>query len=130
VAISLKPAHLKRYKDIVWLLLKYGRGDLASSAGLDEHLTEAERLSAGKSAPKAEEFASDLERLGPSFVKIGQLLSTRSDLLSPDSLEALSRLQDSVEPFSFEKVEQIVTSELGVRISKAFAEFDDVPVAA
>ena len=130
VAISLKPAHLKRYKDIVRLLFKYGRGDLASRAALYEDLTEAERLSAGESAPKAEELARDLERLGPSFVKIGQLLSTRSDLLSPPYLEALSRLQDAVEPFSLEKIEQIVTSELGIRISKAFAEFEDVPVAA
>ena len=130
MAISLKPAHLKRYKDIAWLLVKYGRGDLASRAGLHEDLTEEQRLSSGERAPKAEELAADLERLGPSFVKIGQLLSTRSDLLSPPYLEALSRLQDSVEPFAFGEVERIVTSELEVRFSKAFADFETEPVAA
>ena len=129
MAISLKPGHLKRYKDIAWLLVKYGRGDLASRDALGEDFSEEERLSAAK-APKAEDLARDLEELGPTFVKIGQLLSTRSDLLSPAYLEALSRLQDSVEPFSFAEVEEIVTAELKVRISKAFLEFEAVPVAA
>jgi ubiquinone biosynthesis protein len=130
VAISLKPSHWKRYKDIVWLLVKYGRRDLPSRAALHEDLTESQRLSAGETVAEARELASDLERLGPSYVKIGQLLSTRSDLLSPPCLEALSRLQDAVEPFSFEEVERIVASELGVRISKGFSEFEDAPVAA
>ena len=129
MAISLKPAHLKRYKDIAWLLVKYGRGDLASRAELQEELTEEQRVSAARD-PKAEELASDLEKLGPTFIKIGQLLSTRADLLSPPYLEALSRLQDSVAPFSYAEVEEIVTAELGVRISKAFAEFEPEPVAA
>jgi len=129
MAISLKPGHLKRYKDIAWLLVKYGRADLASRAGLAEDFSEEERLSAAKD-PKAEELAGDLEELGPTFVKIGQLLSTRADLLSPPYLEALSRLQDSVEPFSFAEVEEIVTAELKVRISKAFLEFEAIPVAA
>ena len=80
MAISLKPAHLKRYKDIAWLLVKYGRGDLASRADLQEDLTEEQRASAAGD-PKAEELASDLEKLGPTFIKIGQLLSTRADLL-------------------------------------------------
>ena len=60
MAISLKPGHLKRYKDIAWLLVKYGRGDLASRAGLAEDFSEEERLSAAKD-PKAEELARDLE---------------------------------------------------------------------
>jgi ubiquinone biosynthesis protein len=109
MAISLKPAHLKRYKDIAWLLVKYGREDLVSRAGLKEDLAEDERLPAA-GTPKAEELAKDLEKLGPTFVKIGQLLSTRADLLSAPYLEALSRLQDSVEPFSFAEVEEIVTA--------------------
>ena len=129
MAISLKPAHLKRYKDIAWLLVKYGREDLAARADLQEDLTEEQRASAAGD-PKAEELASDLEKLGPTFIKIGQLLSTRADLLSPSYLEALSRLQDSVAPFPYAEVEEIVTAELGVRISKAFAEFEPQPVAA
>jgi predicted unusual protein kinase regulating ubiquinone biosynthesis (AarF/ABC1/UbiB family) len=130
MAISLKPSHLKRYKDIAWLLVKYGRKDLEARGDLRDDLTEEQRLSAGAGDAKAEDLAKDLEKLGPTFVKIGQLLSTRSDLLAPPYLEALSRLQDSVLPFSFGEVEQIVSSELGVRISKAFSDFDPAPTAA
>ena len=84
----------------------------------------------GSADPKAAELAADLERLGPTFVKLGQLLSTRGDILSPDYLDALRRLQDKVEPFPYEEVEEIVQTELGVRISKAFSRFDREPIAA
>ena len=80
--------------------------------------------------PKAEELATDLEKLGPTFIKLGQLLSTRADLLPAPYLEALTRLQDHIEPFPYEEVDRIVSGELGVRISKAFAEFDPQPLAA
>ena len=130
MAVSIKPANWKRYKDIAWLLIKYGRKDLASRAGLEAEFTKEERSAAKEGDPSAEALAKDLEKLGPTYVKIGQLLSTRSDLLPAPYLEALSRLQDAVLPFSFAEVEQIVTAELGVRISKAFSEFESTPVAA
>ncbi|HEV2707021.1 MAG TPA: AarF/UbiB family protein, partial [Pyrinomonadaceae bacterium] len=129
MGISLKTEHLKRYKDIAWLFMKYGRGDLVKHAGLEEAIEGTETLNPEVPA-KAEELANDLERMGPTFIKLAQLLSTRSDLLPMPYLEALSRLQDSVEPFSFGEVEEIVASELGVRISKAFSEFVAVPLAA
>ena len=75
-------------------------------------------------------MASDLERLGPTFVKLGQLLSSRSDLLRPEYIDALARLQDDCEPFPFADVEQIVQDELGVRMSRLFSEFEDKPIAA
>jgi predicted unusual protein kinase regulating ubiquinone biosynthesis (AarF/ABC1/UbiB family) len=80
--------------------------------------------------PKAEQLARDLEAMGPTFVKLGQLLSTRADLLPLPYLTALSRLQDRVEPFSFADVERIVQAELNVRLSKAFSRFDATPLAA
>ena len=110
MGLSLKLDHLRRYRDISALLLKYRRSDLLFSTG--------------------GELADDLEAMGPAFVKVGQLLSTRSDLLPPETLNELSRLQDAVEPFSYEEVERIVSEELGVRISKAFSRFDPAPVAA
>jgi ubiquinone biosynthesis protein len=128
MAISLNAENLKRYKDVGMLLMKYGRSDIVKNAGLDDILKE-ESMSVAE-APKAEELARDLEQMGPTFIKLGQLLSTRPDLLPYPYLEALTRLQDKVEPFSFAEVEQIVTSELGVRISKAFAEFSATPMAA
>lgn len=127
--VSLKPERLKRYKDITMLMVKYGRSDLVKQAGLEEHI-ELDESDLAETAPEAKELAADLEKLGPTFIKLGQLLSTRADLLPAPYLEALSRLQDHIEPFPYEEVDRIVSSELGVRISKAFAEFDEKPLAA
>jgi ubiquinone biosynthesis protein len=126
--LPLKTEHLKRYKDMARLLMRYGRADLARFAS-DQALPSdeaEEEITAGE----PEQLAKDLEALGPTFIKLGQLLSTRSDLLPTPYLEALSRLQDQVEPFSFGEVEEIVASELGVRLSKAFQDFEAVPLAA
>jgi len=132
MGLSLKPEHLKRYKDIAALLMKYGRRDLVRHAGLEEAVegaaTEGEELSVPPA--KVEELSADIERMGPTFIKLAQLLSTRADLLPQPYLDALARLQDNVEPFSFAEVEQLVSTELGVRVSKAFAEFESQPVAA
>ena len=130
MTLSLKPESLKRYKDIIALLIKYGRSDLVKQASLVKTGGNHTSALATTVAPKAEELASDLESLGATFIKLGQLLSTRGDMLPEPYLDALSRLQDQVEPFPYEEVEQIVSSELGVRISKAFAEFDREPEAA
>ncbi|MDQ2937904.1 MAG: AarF/UbiB family protein [Acidobacteriota bacterium] len=127
--VSLKPERLKRYKDVAMLLVKYGRSDLVKQAGLEDSL-ELDEAALAKTRPEAEELAADLEKLGPTFIKLGQLLSTRADLLPAPYLEALSRLQDQIEPFSYEEVDQIVAGEIGVRISKAFADFDPEPLAA
>ncbi|HET6891837.1 MAG TPA: AarF/UbiB family protein [Pyrinomonadaceae bacterium] len=127
--VSLNTKHLKRYKDVAMLLVKYGRSDLVRQTGLGESIEIDERISEGV-APKAEELAADLEKLGPTFIKLGQLLSTRADLLPAPYLEELTRLQDQVEPFPYEEVDRIVSQELGVRISKAFASFDPTPIAA
>jgi len=129
MAISLKPQHLNRYRQIAWLFVKYGRSDLVKDTGLEETL-EAEQRVTPKEAAKASELAEDLEKLGPTFVKLGQLLSTRVELMPRAYLEALARLQDKVEPFAFDEVEKIVSSELGVRMSKAFSDFDVMPMAA
>src|SRR5262249_39253056 len=74
--------------------------------------------------------ADDLESLGPTFIKLGQILSTRGDLLPPAYVEALARLQDRVEPFPFDEVERTIREDLDVRISHAFVEFNEAPIAA
>jgi len=81
----------------------------------------------GEATP--EQLADDLEAMGPTFVKLGQVLSSRADLLPEAYLKALARLQDRVKPFPYAEVEKIVESELGVRISKAFSRFDPEPIA-
>jgi ubiquinone biosynthesis protein len=130
MVVSLKPERLKRYKDVAMLLIKYGRSDLISAAGLEDSVLPDEIAEESGSAAPAEELAKDLEKLGPTFIKLGQLFSTRADLLPGPYLEALTRLQDQIEPFPYEEVERIVSGELGVRISKAFADFDSAPLAA
>jgi len=129
MVVSLKPERLKRYKDVAMLLIKYGRSDLISVAGLEGSVLPDEIVAESEAAP-AENLAADLEKLGPTFIKLGQLLSTRADLLPGPYLDALTRLQDHIEPFPYEDVERIVSGELAVRMSKAFAEFDPTPLAA
>jgi len=126
MALSLKPEHLKRYKDLARLLIQHGRSDLVKAVDADLPDEEVPQEVSGD----PEKLARDLEALGPTFIKLGQLLSTRSDLLPAPYLEALARLQDQVEPFSFAEVEEIVAGELGVRLSKAFLEFESTPLAA
>jgi ubiquinone biosynthesis protein len=136
MGLSLNPKHLKRYGQIAGLLAKYGRSDLVKDAGLEDVLKEHGAETVGDAAQEVEptdeglEFAEDLEKLGPTFIKLGQLLSTRSDLLPPSYIASLARLQDNVEPFPSAEAEQIVETELGVRMSKAFVEFEAEPLAA
>ena len=118
-------SRLSRYKKLAWFVAKYGRADFVTHAGL-EPLPDSDR----STAPEAEAFARDLESLGPTFIKLGQLLSTRADLLPQPYLDALARLQDDIQAFPYADVERIVEEELSVRISKAFESFDEVPVAA
>jgi len=127
--MKLSPTHLKRYKQIATLLWKYGRSDLVKQVDADDAFElQAVGVAAADSAP--EQLANDLEAMGPTYVKLGQVLAGRPDLLPDPYLKALARLQDNVKPFPYEQVEQIVMAELGVRISKAFARFDIEPIAA
>lgn len=134
MALSIEPRHLRRYKDIATLLLRHGRADLVRRAGLEDVF--ADEGAAGTATARAEdraearELAADLEALGPTFIKLGQLLSTRPDLLPEAYIAALERLQDDVEPFPGGEAERIVEEELGARVSRVFAEFDSQPVAA
>lgn len=82
------------------------------------------------SAPRPERVRLALESLGPIFVKFGQVLSTRRDLLPPDYADALAHLQDNVKPFDGQLAREVIERSLGRRISELYAEFDDVPVAS
>ena len=118
-------ARLSRYRDFARFFAKYRRAEFVTHAAAERDPGE---LTAD--AAEARAFAQDLEKLGPTFIKLGQLLSTRVDLLPPAYLEALARLQDDVEPFPYPEIEHIVQEELGVRLSKAFEVFDPQPMAA
>jgi predicted unusual protein kinase regulating ubiquinone biosynthesis (AarF/ABC1/UbiB family) len=142
LGIPLKARHLGRYRELLRLFYKYARPEWMR--GVDEPSAGDEPqavppplgedvLQPSARVPRQDEpaqLADDLERLGPTFVKLGQLLSTRSDLLPPAYIDALSRLQDDVEPFRYDEVERLVEAELGVRLQKLFPEFDKTPLAA
>jgi ubiquinone biosynthesis protein len=117
-------ARLSRYRDFAKFFAKYRKADFVTHAG------DGSGSAPTGDAAEAAAFAHDLEKLGPTFIKLGQLLSTRADLLPPAYLEALARLQDDVRPFPYEDVERIVQEALGVRLSKAFTSFDREPIAA
>ena len=128
MTLPLRPAHAVRYAALARLLIRHGRSDVVTGAGFDEFLVEEERPEG--SADLARDLAADLEAMGPTYIKLGQLLSTRVDLLPPAYTEALTRLQDRVDPFPFADVKQIVEDELGVSIRNAFSSFDEEPIAA
>ena len=128
VGLSASPDRLKRYAGMARLLYKYGNSDVVKRAGLEDVLVD--EAAETPVDPNAKELADDLERLGPAYIKLGQLLSTRGDLLPPQYLDALARLQDKVEPFSFADVERTIEEELGFRLSKGFGSFDAKPLAA
>ena len=112
------------------LLWKYGTGDVSKEFAKEAAGDENTALPIKPGQPAPEELADDLETMGPTFIKFGQLLSSRADLLPEPYLKALARLQDKVKPFPYAEVEQIVAGELGVRISKAFRSFDEKHLAA
>ena len=118
-----------RKRDVARLLWRHGRGDLLDDSGLDEFTFGDEEGPLGDEG-KAEQLVADLQAMGPTFVKLGQLLSTRYDLLPPAYTTALARLQDEVEPFPFEDVKEIVEAELGADLRHLFADFDPEPLAA
>jgi ubiquinone biosynthesis protein len=132
--MKLDAANLKVYGQIASLLWKYGRSDLVVEMGIENALADqagpAMRGKKGSAATSPVELADDLEAMGPTYVKLGQILSGRPDLLPDPYLQALARLQDDVKPFAYAEVEAIVTEDLGVRISKAFSHFDTEPLAA
>ena len=128
MSISLKPEFLARYRDVALLLLKYGRGDLVKRAGLAELLPD-DSAQVAAAAPEAAELATDLEKLGPTFIKLGQLLSTRPDIVPAAYAEALKRLQDDVAPIPFEAVQAILDEELGARLA-GFRRIEREPLAA
>lgn len=80
--------------------------------------------------PRGERLRLALQELGPIFVKFGQILSTRRDLLPPDIADELAKLRDQVAPFSGQVAKQIIEAQLGKPIAELFSEFDETPLAS
>jgi ubiquinone biosynthesis protein len=118
---------------IVWIVLRYGLDELLLSSfrrpGL-RHLIRIVSIGRDLSAPRGERLRMALESLGPIFVKFGQVLSTRRDLLPADLADQLARLQDRVPPFESALAVGIIEKSFGRPIDRIFASFERVPVAS
>lgn len=129
----LKTKNLGAYRDLLVLFTKYGRKDFKLTLSADD-LVQAEVAPDDVVEPdvekRAQAFATALKGMGPTYVKFGQLLSTRPDIVPPEYITALESLQDQIDPFSYADVERIVEEELGGRISKIFETFESTPIAA
>lgn len=122
---------LNNYAKFFSFILKYYNSDVVKSTA-NSVLNEIEKteISEDEYNQKPEELVEDLKKMGPTYVKLGQLLSTRPDLLPENYLQALANLQDDVETVPYEEVQKIFEEEIGVKINKAFELFDPKPLAS
>ena len=127
--------HLRRYQQIGRVLTRYGFGHILTQLGIGRALIPGlERLRFSSAeilrATPAERVRMVVEELGPTFIKLGQILSTRGDVVPPDLILELEKLQDTVPPTDFELIRTEVESELGRPLDQVFPTFDPVPVAS
>ena len=128
--------HLNRYRRILRVLFKYGFNDLVDRLHIDQYLETGLQMINRKPREqidrhsRPERLRMALEELGPTFIKLGQLLSTRPDFIPPEYLDELAKLQDNVPSFSSEEVRQIFQEECGRDPTEMFEYFDEQPMAA
>ena len=130
-------AYVQRYRQILFVLIRYGFDDLIATLGVEQHLdigwipfTRKRKDKQVEALSSAARIRLVLQELGPTFIKMGQTLSTRSDLLSEDVLSELVKLQDDVPSFPVAEAKKIVERELAAPCSELFAWFDEQPLAA
>ncbi len=128
--------NLNRYRQILGVLIKYGFGDLVETLHIDQYIEiglqmirKKRREHVDKSS-RAERVRMAFEELGPTYIKLGQILSTRPDLVPVDFINELSKLQDEVPPFPFEEAKRIVETELQHPIDKIFETLEETPLAS
>ncbi len=114
---------MNRRSQILRLLLRYRHSGVFSGMNLD-----ARAMHDLPPEGNPEQFVTDLESLGPTFVKLGQMLSTRPDMVPVEFATALERMQEKVAPIPVERIASIIERELGAPVSKLFASFDPVPL--
>ncbi len=128
--------HLNRYRDILGVLFRYGFGDIIETLKIEQYIEVGLQMISRKRREqiekhsRAERVRMAVEELGPTFIKLGQILSTRPDLVPLEYAQELSNLQDHVPPFSYEEVRDIIDKELGGTPEALFAQFEAEPLAA
>ncbi len=128
--------YVQRYRQILTVLFKYGFGDIIDALKIEQYLeiglqmVSRRRREKIESLSRAARIRMALEELGPTFIKMGQILSTRPDLLPIEFIRELFKLQDRVPSFPFKDVKTTIMKELKKPVEKAFLKFDKRPIAA
>ncbi|MFL6043431.1 MAG: ABC1 kinase family protein [Gaiellales bacterium] len=122
--LSQRRRSIARVREIAQVAARHGFGYAFERGPLSRGVEERSPQAVGR------HLREMLDELGPTFVKFGQLLSTRPDLVPPEVAAELRKLQDAVSPFPYEDVEQVIREELRAEVGELFEEFDPVPVAA
>jgi len=126
--------HSRRYLEIGSALRRHGLGFMVGLLGVDRLIPNSKGASANAegegNADAPAHLRAALEELGPTFIKLGQLLSTRSDLLPPEYITQLARLQDAAPPVPIDEIRGVIRSELGAEPEQVFASFDEQPLAS
>ncbi len=128
--------HVNRYRQILTVLVKYGFEDLVNRLHILQYIEQGRQLITRQRREQVESLSTAqrirlmLQELGPTFIKLGQVLSTRPDLIPPEIADELTALQQHVPPFEFEQVKRIVEEELGRPLNELFSRFDEVSIAA
>jgi ubiquinone biosynthesis protein len=128
--------HLNRYRQILTILFKYGFGDLLDRLKLDQYIEAGiQAISRKRTEPvekltRPQRLRMAFEELGPTYIKLGQVLSTRPDLVPADFIDELAKLQDDVPPFSFAEVKYAVEAEFGKPAEELFDELEEQPLAS
>lgn len=120
--------HLRRYKEIVSILVKHGWGWMLTRIGLSEHLGKGEGNIPREALPA--HLREALEEIGPAFVKLGQLLSTRPDIIPEPYIRELIKLQDTASSVPSDQIRKVIWEEFEANADDLFASFDNTPVAA
>ncbi|MBN2255545.1 MAG: AarF/ABC1/UbiB kinase family protein [Deltaproteobacteria bacterium] len=128
--------HINRYRQIITVLFRYGFGDIVNRLNVGQYIEVGMQMISKKrrdhvdNLTREERIRMALEELGPTFVKLGQILSTRPDLVPVSLIHELSKLQDEVQPFPVSQARAIMETELSMTVGDVFERFDAVPYAA
>jgi ubiquinone biosynthesis protein len=128
--VATTTRNIGRLTEIAQVAVRHGFGYFFERHRLSDLLPWGTHMEAAEPSTRGVRLREMLDELGPTFVKFGQLLSTRPDIVPPDVVAELRKLQDDVRPFSFAEARAVIESELGLEVERLFLEFEETPIAA
>ena len=134
--IGRKYRHVMRYRQILGIIFRYGFGNIIDALNIEQYIEVGLNLISRTREEKIEKLSGNerirmiFEELGPTFIKLGQIISSRPDLVPVDLVHELSKLQDKVHPFEYEQVEAIIVSEFGKPCKDVFNTMEKIPLAS